>query len=103
VVTRVDLDVGEWSKPGDALMRLVNSASSYLNVSVSRQATQGLTPGMRLPVRVEGLGNPLPGRVTFVSPVADAASGLVELRVAFDNPNAQVRPGATGRIQIPPR
>ncbi len=103
VVTQIDLDVGEWSKPGEPVLRLVNSDICYLNVSVNRRAARGLSRGDRLGVQVEGLRRPIPGRLTFVSPVADAASGLVELRVEFDNPNGQVRPGATGRIRLSDR
>lgn len=103
VVTRIDLDVGEWSKPGEPVMRLVNSEVCYLNVNVDRRAARGLSRGGRISVRVEGQRRPIPGRLTFVSPVADAASGLVELRVEFDNPGGQVRPGVTARIRLDAR
>lgn len=103
VVTQIDIDVGEWNKPGEPLLRLVNSEVCYLNVSVRRQAAHGLRLGMRLPVHVQSQGNAIPGRLTYVSPVADAASGLVELRVEFDNPHGVVRPGATGRIRLSTR
>lgn len=103
VVTRIDLDVGEWSKPGEPALRLVNSEVCYLNVNVNRRAARGLNRGGRISVLVEGQPQPIPGRLTFVSPVADAASGLVELRVEFDNPRGQVRPGAIGRIRIAAR
>lgn len=100
VVTRIDLDVGEWSKPGEPVLRLVNSEVCYLNVNVDRRAAQGLSRGGRISVLVEGRKRPIPGRLTFVSPVADAASGLVELRVEFDNRDGQVRPGVTARIRL---
>ncbi len=103
VVTQIDLDVGEWNKPGEPVLRLVNSDVCYLNVSVSRRAASGLNRGDRLSVQVDGQRRLIPGRLTFVSPVADAASGLVELRVEFDNPNGQVRPGATGRVRLSTR
>lgn len=103
VVTRIEVEVGEWNKPGEAVLQLVDSSSCYLNVSVSRRAASRLNPGMQVPVLVPGRNKAIAGRLTFVSPVADAASGLVELRVVFDNPRGQVRPGATGRIQLSTR
>lgn len=100
VVTQIQVDVGEWSKPGEPVLRLVNSAVCFLDVSVSRQAARQLKRGGRQSVWVEGHGKPLGGRLTFVSPVADAASGLVQLRVQFDNPQGRIRPGSTGWIRV---
>ena len=38
------------------------------------------------------------GRLVFVSPVTDAASGLVEVIAEFDNPDGSVKPGVSGRM-----
>jgi RND family efflux transporter MFP subunit len=105
VVTRFDLDIGEWAKPGEAVVQMVDTSKCYLRVSVSAQAARSLKTGMRLPVQVEGAksgaaNTTLTGRLSFVSPVADAASGLVELRVEFDNSRNQIRPGAIGRVRL---
>jgi RND family efflux transporter MFP subunit len=101
VVTHVDLDVGEWAKPGEVVLRMVDISKCYLRVSVSHAAARNLKPGMRLPLLIEGTGtSAVSGRLAYVAPVADAASGLVELRVAFDNPRGLVRPGASGRVRI---
>ena len=43
---------------------------------------------------------PLQGRVAFLSPVADAASGLVEVRITLANAERRIRPGVKGRIQL---
>jgi multidrug efflux pump subunit AcrA (membrane-fusion protein) len=34
----------------------------------------------------------------FVSPVTDAASGLVEVIAEFDNADGSVKPGVSGRL-----
>jgi RND family efflux transporter MFP subunit len=39
-------------------------------------------------------------RITFVSPVTDAASGLVEVFAEFDNADMVVRPGIAGQMVI---
>jgi len=101
VVTHVDLDVGEWAKPGEVVLRMVDISKCYLRVSVDHAAARNLKPGMRLPLLIDGAGNAaVSGRLSYVAPVADAASGLVELRVTFDNPRAVVRPGASGRVRL---
>jgi len=38
------------------------------------------------------------GQIVFVSPVTDAASGLVEVMAEFDNADGSVKPGISGRL-----
>lgn len=99
VITKVDAKVGEWAKPGDALLTLVDVLSCYLKVNVPVRAVAGLRPGARLPIRVEGASAPVTGTVSFLSSVADPASGLVEMRLTFPNP-AGLRPGVKGSIVL---
>lgn len=102
VVTELELDVGEWTDPGESALRLVDASSCELRVSVNEVVAYRLVVGMDLPVFIEGLpgGEPRAGTITFVSPVADAASGLVEVRVGFPNDDLAVRPGSRGRIVL---
>jgi len=102
VITELELDVGEWVNPSDAAMRLVDASECIVRVSVEEGLAQDLRAGMRLPVRVERLpgGGTLEGVVTFVSPVADPASGLVAVRVSLDNSDGRVRPGAKAYVSI---
>jgi RND family efflux transporter MFP subunit len=103
VITRVLPKVGEWAKPGDVMMDLVDPGSCYLKVNVPMKFAQGLRAGMRMPVRVENGGaDAINGRISFVSAVADPASGLVEMRIAFANPKHAVRPGAKGSVDLRP-
>ena len=99
VITRLELDVGEWAKPGEAIVQLVDVSECYLRVSVHPSAARQLTLGKSLPVMVDGAAE-IKGRVSYVAPVADAASGLVEIRVTFDNRHGRVRPGSSGRVRI---
>jgi multidrug efflux pump subunit AcrA (membrane-fusion protein) len=43
---------------------------------------------------------PVQGKVGFLSPVAAAASSLVELRITLPNGERRIRPGVKGRIQL---
>src|SRR5690606_7025289 len=103
VITRVEPKVGEWAKPGDTLMELVDTSSCYLKVNVPFRYVQDVRAGMTLPVRLEGAASvpAVQGKVSFVSAVADPASGLVEMRISFANPGARVRPGIKGIIDLP--
>jgi len=102
VITRVEPKVGEWAKPGETLMMLVDAASCYLTVNVPLRAVPGLKVGATLPVRFEASANApaTTGKVSFVSTVADAASGLVEVRLTFANPGLKIRPGIKGMVDL---
>ena len=41
------------------------------------------------------------GRIIFVSPVVDPASGLLTVKAEFENPDGAVRPGVAGSMIIP--
>jgi multidrug efflux pump subunit AcrA (membrane-fusion protein) len=55
---------------------------------VSIELAQGATPILRQ------------GTIVFVSPVADPASGLLEVIAEFDNLDGSIRPGVAGRIRL---
>lgn len=102
VITLVKVQPGEWAAPGDALLRLVDETVCELRVNVSPAAARRLATGASVGVRVDDPAVPAPivGRVTFVSPVVDAASSLVEVRVQFPNADRRVRPGVKGRLRV---
>ena len=103
VITRIEPKVGEWAKPGETLMMLVDASVCNLTTNLPLKSVQGLRPGMTLPVRFESAANApaVTGKIWFVSSVADPASGLVEVRLSFANPGLRIRPGIKGMIDIP--
>jgi RND family efflux transporter MFP subunit len=103
VITQVEPKVGEWARPGEPLIRLVDAATCYLSTNVPLAAVAGLKPGQALTVRFETDAGapPVTGKVGFVSSVADAASGLVEVRIELPNPGMRIRPGIKGMVDLP--
>lgn len=102
VVTKVAIDVGEWARPGDALVELVDASVLQLRLNVPAAAARQLKEGATLEVSFEAALQipPVQGRLVFVSPAVDAASGLVALRVQFDNPGGRIPPGIKGVIKL---
>jgi RND family efflux transporter MFP subunit len=102
VVTKVDLEVGEWAKPGEPLIRLVDASTLVFKANLPMAAVAGLQPGTAVPLLVEDGARvaQVQGRVTFVSPVADAASGLVEVRASIANPGSRLRPGSKAVLRL---
>lgn len=102
VVTKIGIDLGEWARPGDAAVELVDASLLHLRVNVPAAAARRLKEGQPLAVAFEpALGlEPAAGTVSFVSPAVDAASGLVELRVRFANPQGRIAPGLKASVRL---
>lgn len=103
VVSKVVVDVGEWARPGDPLVELVDASELQLRVNVPAAAVRALKPGMALPVRFDpAMGLPaVQGKLETVAPLVDAASGLVELRVQLANPGGRIPPGIKAQVTLP--
>lgn len=102
VVTKVAIDLGEWARPGDALVELVDASELHLRVNVPAAAARSLKEGAALQIGFEpalGLA-PVQGQVSFISPSVDASSGLTALRVRFANPGGRIPPGIKGLVSI---
>ncbi len=101
VVVDVPVDVGEWAKPGDTVLRLTDVSQVELRMNLPQAATARLSVGRKVsaffeaaPAEVQAVG-----AVSFISPLADSASGLVDVRIRFANPKGQIRPGAKGVVR----
>jgi RND family efflux transporter MFP subunit len=102
VITKVDIEVGEWAKPGEPLIRLVDASTLVFKSNLPMAALAGLQAGAGVTVLVEDGARvvQVPARLTFVSPVADAASGLVEVRAAISNPGGRLRAGSKAVLRL---
>jgi multidrug efflux pump subunit AcrA (membrane-fusion protein) len=80
---------------------LVDSSQVELRLNVSPRAAVGLKSGATLQASFDDgdTSRTASGRVSFVSPMADAASGLIEVRAVFDNKRAELRPGSKAVVR----
>jgi RND family efflux transporter MFP subunit len=102
VMIAVERQAGEWAAPGEAVLRLVDESVCELRVNIAPTAARQLAAGARLAVQLDDPGLPLPvsGQVTYVAPVVDAGSALVEVRIRIPNADRRIRPGVKGRIRL---
>lgn len=103
VVTMLKVQPGEWAAPGEPLLRLVDASQCELRVYVSQAAARRVKAGQTVRVLIDDPADeavPVSGRVGFVSPVVDAASALVEVRVTLPNKAGRIRPGVKARLQV---
>ena len=105
VVTKVLLHAGESVAPNEPVMHLVDVSRVRFMGTVPAQAGARLHEGQDVTINLDSgtLGDKAPSRqalLVFVSPVTDAASGLVEVIAEFDNPDGLVKPGISGRMMF---
>ena len=99
-VTEIFLEVGEGCEPRQSIIRVVETRRCYFVTNLDAKLGHALSPGQKLRLSVDAGRSPveLEGTVSFVSPVIDPASGLMKVKLIFNNPEAKVRPGAAGRL-----
>lgn len=99
VVSRITVGRGEWADAGGPIVELIDDRHGRLRFSVANVDAARLAMGDQLAFEVEGRRHS--GEVDFISPLADPASGRVEVRIAFDNTDLRIRPGLAARV-LPP-
>lgn len=104
VVTKVIPQVGEWAKAGDPMLHLVDTSVAILRLAVPHNLASALKVGAKQLIRLESGSSvaEVTGQIKFVSPVADPASGLVQVEVSFSNPGHRIKTGIKGMIDIAP-
>lgn len=91
---------GESCQANDKLVRLVDTSRCHFVVNLDARLGTRLRLGDALPLELEA-GDAvvkLTGRIAFISPVVDSASGLLKLKVLFENADGKIRPGGAGRV-----
>ena len=104
VITKVIPQVGEWAKAGDPMLHLVDTSVAILRLAVPHNQANQLKTGAKQLIQLESGSKvtEVSGQIKFVSPVADPASGLVQVEVSFNNPGRRIKTGIKGTINIAP-
>lgn len=94
---------GEWVDPGTVVLEIVDIDQVYAQLMLRAEHSGGIRMGQDIPVifpDISGL-NRFTGKVDFIDPRIDAASGLLRVRVLIDNPGHRLPPGMSGLAQLP--
>jgi membrane fusion protein, multidrug efflux system len=105
VVTKISQREGESVAANEPVVQVVDVSRvrflSTVAAAVGGKLQTGQSVRIQLGAFDKGLsdkGQARQGRIVFVSPVTDAASGLVEVIAEFDNQDGSVKPGVSGRM-----
>ncbi|TVQ68582.1 MAG: efflux RND transporter periplasmic adaptor subunit [Oceanospirillales bacterium] len=97
-ITQIRPKTGEWAQIGEPVLELVDTSSNYIRIHVNDAKASDLSLGKTVDFVIEGHHGK--GQISFISPIADPASGLVEVKVSFDNPDNRLRPGLKADVKL---
>ncbi len=101
-ITEIVREVGEASDEYQPLARFVDVSRCYFisNLEAKLAARLKLEQAVQLEVETGAAPIPVTGKVIFISPVVDSASGLVKIRIVFDNADGRIRPGLAAQLRF---
>ncbi|NTV03227.1 MAG: HlyD family efflux transporter periplasmic adaptor subunit [Chlorobiaceae bacterium] len=103
IVDDIKIEEGEICQPGQPVLRLVNAFKCRLVIHPEFEKGQMFAVGQKIQMKLNSRGVLIDrsGVVTKVSQAVDAASGLLEVKIVFDNADGMVRPGVIGYAYFP--
>lgn len=101
-VIAIFIKEGEGAESNQPLVKLVDTSRCRFISNVAEQVGRTLKNGQVVDLQIKAGSSTITkeGEIIFTSPVVDPASGLLEVKVLFDNQDGQVRPGVSGYFSI---
>lgn len=104
-IIKLFLEEGESCEANQPLVHVVNTTRCLFVCNLEEWAGRLLKAGQKVDLRIK-IGKETvdkKGKVVFASPIVDPASGLLEVKVEFENADGTVRPGVAGflLLQVP--
>jgi membrane fusion protein, multidrug efflux system len=103
IVARRHALVGERLSPDQPVFTIVNLQQIELAGSVGTHAVARLRPGLAARVQVEGLGEPVVGRLDRIAPAAEAGTRSIGVTIRLTNADERLRAGqyAVAQVELP--
>ena len=100
IVTKLIKQAGESVQANEAAIRLCDLSRILFVVNVPSDRSEKLMLGGAVDLVVGHGGTKTKGKLIFVSPVVDPASGLREIKIELIKPGADVRPGVPASLEL---
>lgn len=100
VVTDRPLFPGETATTGTSLITVMDTSALLAKVHLAQTVAQQLKSGDEAEVRVPGLKDPVPAKVSLISPALDPGSTTVEVWLRVDNTAGKYKAGTPVRTSI---
>lgn len=99
-ITEIQLRPGAAVAPYQPLVRLVDTSRCYFVGQVEGSALARLKLDAPVKIQVDGCSQPVTGKICFISPVVDPASGLAKIKALFENDDGKIRPGLAAKMEV---
>jgi len=100
VVTDRPLFAGETAAAGAPLITVMETTTLLAKTHIAQSLAQQLTVGAEAQVNVPGLGDPVPAKVSLISPALDPGSTTVEVWLKIDNKAGKLKVGTPVKVSI---
>jgi multidrug efflux pump subunit AcrA (membrane-fusion protein) len=100
VVTDRPLYPGELATANQPLLTVMDNTSLIAKAHISQAQAVGLKKGADAEIKIAGPDDPIPAKLTLVSPALDPGSTTIEVWVQAGKPPDSLRPGMTVQISI---
>ncbi|MDD2422421.1 MAG: efflux RND transporter periplasmic adaptor subunit [Heliobacteriaceae bacterium] len=96
------VEPGEAASPAAPVVTLVDTAKMYLEASLSEREITLVSPGQKVQVVVDALGDnfTVEGKVSNIGPAADAKTKAFLVRFQLDDQAGKLRPGMFGKVLL---
>lgn len=99
-IAEITLRTGAACAPYQPIARLVDTSRFYFTGHLDGKSAQRLTLNQPVSLDIAGLAKPVTGKICFISPVVDPASGLATVKAIFDNADGAIRPGLAAKLTV---
>lgn len=101
LVMQREVEIGDLVQPGIEVFQIADTTRMKVVFGVSGAVARTLSPGRVLTMLVEDLnGRELAGKITRISPAADATSRLFDIEVTVANPDEALKVGMVAKLQL---
>jgi HlyD family secretion protein len=100
VVTERPLYPGETAAAGAPLITVMDTSALVAKLHLPQAQAQRLKAGAAAEVRIPGVSEPIPAKVTLISPALDNGSTTVEVWVRIENAKGELKPGTPAAVAI---
>jgi RND family efflux transporter MFP subunit len=99
-IVQIMLQPGEACQPYQPLARVVDTRRCHFITNIEARLAARLKQGQPAKLEIDaGTGIvPIEGKIVFLSPVVDPASGLQKVKVLFENADGKIQPGVAGKM-----
>jgi len=102
IISKIETKTGESAQLNEPVMTLCDLSQLEFVANIPVQAADTLMAGQNVKVQILSRNTHVDGRVKFVSPVVDSASGLRQVKIWIDERQDWLRPGLAANLVLDP-